>query len=190
MELLVNNGLIERRRGVGSVVVSNRPSSALSGVSETLKKTMGDDEPPEKEVVSADYVPADEELASIFKVTAGTDLYRLERIRVSAGHPYYHEVVYLECSYAPDAIEHDFSAESLRAYYSYVLHVKWSNANQRVSAEAADPYIARLLDVNEGAPLLAVSRISYDASGIPREYVMSRYRADYYYFDIMLSAGM
>jgi GntR family transcriptional regulator len=189
MEMLVNDGLVERRRGIGTVVISNRPSSALNWVSSCLRRSVVEEsggEPAVKKVISSSIVLANEETAQALDVPVGTRLFRLDRLRCSGTHPFYRETAYLDESYVPHAIDHDFQKESLRAYYSSVLHVSWPRAVQNVRAGIADPETEQLLGIDPGTPVLMVSRISYDASGTPREYIKWNYRSDYYYFQISL----
>ena len=40
MEMLSNNGMISKRRGVGSEVIASRPSSSLSHVTSFIKKNV------------------------------------------------------------------------------------------------------------------------------------------------------
>lgn len=188
MELLVSNGLIERRRGRGSVVVSDRPSSALRRVTSYLKRTVSDDAAVQKRVISAEIVPADNEGAAALGVEEGTPLYRLERVRCAGGVPYYCEVICLTEAYVPHAMERDFSKESLRSYYSNILHVSWPRADQRVCAQAADVRIAELLRIAPGDPVLKITRISFDSSDVPREYTVSVYRSDFYFLEMSLES--
>ena len=188
MELLVSNGLIERRRGRGSEVVSDRPSSALRRVTSYLKRTVSDDAAAQKRVISAEIVPADSECAAALGVKEGTPLYRLERVRCAGDTPYYSEVIHLTESHVPHAMERDFSKESLRSYYSNILHVSWSRADQRVCAQAADERIAKLLHIKPGEPVLKITRISFDSDDIPREYMISIYRSDFYFLEMSLES--
>lgn len=188
MEILVNNGLIVRRRGRGSQVVSSKPATALKSVGSCIKRTHPDRVVPVKRVVSAQIVGAEGTAARELGVEEGRELYRLERIRCSAGVPYYLETIYLTRDFAPNALDHDFSGESLRAYYANILHVRWTHARQRVSARAADARCAGLLGVAEGTAILSVDRTSFDHDDIAREYMTSLYRSDQFYLDMSLEA--
>lgn len=85
-------------------------------------------------------------------------------------------------------MERDFSKESLRSYYSNILHVSWSRADQRVCAQAADERIAKLLRIKPGEPVLKITRISFDSDDIPREYMISIYRSDFYFLEMSLES--
>jgi len=189
MEMLVSDGLVERRRGVGSVVVSNRPASALHWMSSCLQRSVAvesDGPSPFKRVLSSSIVPANDETSQALGVPMGTRLFRLDRVRCSGDDAFYRETAYLAESYAPSAIEHDFSKESLRAYYTNVLHVAWPKAVQRVYSANAGEETAGLLGISPDAPILVVRRVSSDVGGVPREYIKWNYRSDYYYLEMTL----
>lgn len=188
MEMLVNNGLIVRRRGCGSEVVSAKPATALRSVESCIKRLTSDHVIPIKRVVSAEMTAAGKDVADALNVRTGSSVYRLERVRCAGETAYYRETIFLADDYAPAILEYDFSRESLRAYYSNVLHVSWARANQQVFAVPADGDTARLLGIEPGVPVLLLRRTSFDESGIPREYLVASYRTDHYYLDMTLEA--
>ncbi|AEB06244.1 transcriptional regulator, GntR family [Coriobacterium glomerans PW2] len=188
MEMLAANGLINKRRGHGSEVVSNHPSSALQHVKSYLKKNVVDKSTSEKRLIDATIMPAGKEIAAALDTDPGTELYRLRRVRYSGEQPFYLEMNYYERSFVPHAIEHDFSRESLRAYFSSELDVHWRRAVQQIYSIAADRETAPLLQLAFGAPLLYIRRISFDAENRPRECVMTYYRADLYHLEIELDS--
>lgn len=187
MELLVDNGLIERQRGIGSVVVSNRPVTALSHVSSYLKKLKGDPTTPIKQVISSKVAPASLVVSEALNLPENTLVFTLDRVRKSGDITYYSESVFLEASYVPDAEYRDFSTESLRAFYLNVRHIEFTSANQQIFAEAADEHTAQLLDIAVDSPVLAIYRVTYDKDNIPREYLVARYRPEFYYIEMQLN---
>jgi GntR family transcriptional regulator len=118
MEMLVNDGMVERKQGVGTVVISNHPASAPDWISSCLLCAFddgGEDEPAVKKVLSSSIVPAEEETAEALDVPVGTRLFRLDRLQCVGSHPCFREIDYLPESLAPHAMERDFQRESLRA---------------------------------------------------------------------------
>jgi GntR family transcriptional regulator len=57
-------------------------------------------------------------------------------------------------------------------------------ARQRITARSADPFSARHLGIEIGAPLLCVMRVSRDASGRPIAYLRSHFRPDRYEIEL------
>lgn len=87
MEMLVNNGLIVRRRGCGSEVVSAKPATALRSVESCIKRLTSDHVIPIKRVVSAEMTTAGKDVADALNVRTGSSVYRLERVRCAGRLP-------------------------------------------------------------------------------------------------------
>ena len=186
MEMLANNGLITKRRGYGSEVISNQPNTSPRRVVSYIRKNAIDRVTPVKRIVDAKIVPAPADVAAGLQLEEGADVFRLRRVRYSGDQPFYMEINYLEKSMVPDALSRDFSKESLREYLSTACHIKWQYASQEIYAIAADEEKAAFLGIGKGDPLLYIRRISYDVSDVPREFVTSYYRADLYRLEIEL----
>lgn len=188
MEMLANNGLIEKRRGYGSEVVSNHLNSSPQRVASYIKKSMVDKTVPEKRLIDATLLPATEEVAEALAVEPGRTMYRLRRVRYAGGVPFYFEVNHFVEGYLPGVLSRDFSKESLRAFVVNECQVTWARAEQRIYAVPATSEIAGYLGVEEGSPLLHIRRVSYDAANVPRELVQTYYRSDLYHLEIELDA--
>lgn len=186
MEMLAANGLIEKRRGFGSVVISNVPDTSLQHVRNYECFCMRQGALPSKVQVDASIIPAGRSLAKQLQVDEGTSLYRLCRLHLLDSEPAFIEFNYYENERFPEAIVRDFSRESLRSYVNNECGVVWKRANQTISASCATVAHAKFLGVPEGSALIHVTRISYDQHDEPREFVDSFYRPDYYRMEIEL----
>ena len=62
-----------------------------------------------------------------------------------------------------------------------------ADAEQSVSAVAADPLISVVLGVPQGSPLLKVNRVVHDADGIAFQYIAVLYRPDVYQLNMRLA---
>lgn len=188
MEMLSNNGLISKRRGKGSEVISNMPANSLQRVTSYMKKNVADNVSPQKRLLDAAVVPAPDGPAVALGLPAGTPVYRLRRVRYSGDLPFYLETLYYEDGYVPNILEHDFSKESLRAYVYNTCGISWVRATQKIFSCVADADRAELLGIEEGDPLLLIERVSFDAQDNPREYVETYFRGDLYRLEIELDA--
>lgn len=184
MGMLEDEGLVMRRRGKGSEVVALRPKSSPQHVTGYVRKNFMDRAIPEKRMVSFEKRVAEGEVAEALGLPVGAPVFRLERVRLSDGVPFYLEINYLDAVAMPDIPEHDFSKESLRAHYAARYRVSWSHAKEQVSPVVADARMAELLQVEEGSPLLCVKRTSFDTEDVPREYVIAYYRGDFYRLEV------
>lgn len=184
MGMLEDEGLVVRRRGRGSEVVAVRPKSSPQHVTGYVRKNYVDQSIPEKRTVSLVTEDASTEVAQMLGLVAGAPVFRLERVRISDGTPFYLEVNYLDALAMPEIPEHDFSKESLRAFYTARYGVTWSHAKEQVSPVVADERLAGMLQVSEGSPILCVKRVSYDDRDRPREFVVVHYRGDLYRLEV------
>lgn len=188
MEMLSNNGLITKRRGKGSEVISNIPSNSLQRVTSYMKKNLADNLVPQKRLLSASVVPLPEGPAADLALAPGTPAYRLCRVRCSGETPFYLETLYYEDGYVPHILEHDFSKESLRAYVYNTCGISWARAEQKIFSRVATAEQAELLGIEPGDALLYIRRVSYDAQNKPRECVETCFRGDLYHLEIELDA--
>lgn len=186
MEMLSNNGLITKRRGKGSEVISQVPATSLQHVNSYVKKGVVDNGTPQKRLLEAKVMPAPSEVAENLKLDTETKVYCMRRVRYAGEVPFYYEVIYYPDGYAPGITSRDFSKESLRAYLADKCGITWSRAEQKIYSCAATDELAELLDVEPGTPLLLIKRVSYDQHNDPREAVDTYYRADLYHLEIEL----
>lgn len=187
MEMLANEGLVVKKQGQGTTVISNQTRNSLKRVVRYTKKQDLDHVVTVKKMVEQTTVPADEKIAKKLALPTGRELIKLKRVRYADEEPFYCEVNYFEKEYVPEVLERDFSVESLRVFLVETYHIRWSCANQNVYAILADQEMAELLQVAEGSPLIAIERVSYDDKSVPREYVVTYYRGDKYHLEIDLA---
>lgn len=187
MDMLVNNELVIKKQGQGTIVISNQPKDSPRRVVRYSKKKKEDHVIAVKKLIEKKTVHATTEIAENLKLTKGTPLICLKRVRYADVEPYYIEINYFEKAYVPEVLHHDFMSESLRIFLANVYHIKWSYAYQEIYSIVANEEMAHLLHVLKGSPLLYIKRISYDKDNIPREYVATYFRADKYHLEIELA---
>jgi len=182
---LVDKGLLVRRRGIGTQVVQgpvNRPVE-LTSLYEDLKNSARQ---PSTEVLSHRVIKADATVAEHLGLSQGADVVHLRRLRRTADVP----VAVLE-NYLPVDVANP-STEELEAEGLYQLlrahRVTIKVAQQRIGARRAHGDEARLLNLENGAPVLTMERTAFDASGRAVEYGTHCYRPDLYSFETRLVA--
>ena len=82
----------------------------------------------------------------------------------------------------PDILEYDFSSNSLYEILSNVYDRKPDHAEQQIEALLATPEVAKLLELEHPAVILAFHRETRLADGQVIEYVDSELRADRFHF--------
>jgi DNA-binding GntR family transcriptional regulator len=183
IQLLVDKGMLVRKRGVGTQVVRApvRRTVELTSLYDDLKRS---GHTTTTDVLALSLVPAEEIPATHLAIAAGEPLWRLERVRHVDGKP-----LALMCNYVPDAVadlgEVDFSGTGLyEQFRGRGIHLRV--AHQTICARLADEREAALLDRDVGDALLTMERTSYDDGGRAVEYGHHLYRPDLYAYETML----
>ncbi|WP_323374021.1 GntR family transcriptional regulator [Plantactinospora alkalitolerans] len=185
IETLVRQGLLVRRRGLGTVVMARpvRRPLALTSLFDDLAST---GRAPTTEVLEFGLGPADQDAATALGVPEGTEVIVVERLRRSDGAP-----LALMRNYLPPALV-GVDRESLGEYGLYQLlrrqGVSLHLANQQVSARPALAREARLLGVPRNTTVLTIHRTTYDSAGRAVEYGAHCYLAARYSVEMTLVA--
>jgi DNA-binding GntR family transcriptional regulator len=160
---LVDHGLLVRRRGVGTQVVSAqlRRRSALTSLYDEMAEARRQ---PRTRVVALDRIDADEHLATLLEVAAGTQLTYVERIRLDGDQP-----LALMRNWLNGPATRGLTAADLEAHGLYeVLRsrlVRPRVADRVIGAAAATREQAKALDLRTGDPLVTVQIIMRDDQG-------------------------
>ncbi len=185
---LARDGLILRRRGVGTVVAA-RPrhgSLKLTGFIEDLI-AMG--VKTHARVLDFRLVPAGERVAQALRVPPGEPVWLLRRVRLADRRPFSHIVAYLPREIGVRLRRRELASTPLLTLLEGRLGLRLGGAEQVIEATLADGQLAALLEVPVGAPLLAIERTVSAADGRPVEYVQVHYRADRYKYSVQLKRG-
>ena len=164
-EVLAREGLIEGRRGVGTVVMEpTQPAEievSLSGnFAEWLDTASGEKQAIEQEVLSLGVVPAPHGVARWFALEAGADLWCMRRLRRTDGH-----AISLHINYGREADFGFISVKTMAKARSFVDVMRrdcpfvLAQVEQRVAATTADRDLTELLEVSYGAPIFRVENV-------------------------------
>jgi DNA-binding GntR family transcriptional regulator len=191
MEYLVNEGLLVRRRGIGTRVVQptvRRPLQ-LTSLFEDLESS---GQRPTTTVLSLDVVPAVGEVAEGLGVEPGTPVHVLVRLRGAAGVPIARMVNHIPTT-LPGLGPGAFTVEALERQGLYQIlraaGVRLHAANQTIGARRASAEEARVLGESRGAAVLTVQRVAFDDQGRTVEHASHIYAATRYSFSLSLLTG-
>lgn len=185
MQHLVNKGLLARKRGVGTQVVTNRIRRQVEFTSlyEDLER---DGRRPTTQVLTVETAPAEAAVATALGLEEGQPVVSIERLRLADDQP-----IALLHNYLPEGmIELDLEALAEGGLYQQMRRsgAALSTAEQTIGARRATAAEARLLDEARGATLLTMTRTAFDGSGKPVEYGSHVYRASRYSFEMTVAA--
>jgi len=182
---LAAKGLIERRRAIGTRIISGaviEDLGRLQSYSEQMRKSGVDIS---TEMLGVDLVEPAKAIAQRLQLAAGERTLLVRRLRgTSEAFP-----VVLLASSIPESfgisVEENFTA-SLYAIIEekYRIPIEW--AEEKIGARAATAEEARPLQISAGDPVLTMERLSYTRAGRPIEFVSAVYRPERYTFSIKL----
>lgn len=186
IEYLVDRGLLVRKRGVGTQVVQPKVRRPVE-LSSLFDDLAAAGKQPRTEVLGFGVEPPSEIVAEALGVPVDSSVYAIERLRYTGDEP-----LSIMRNWLPLGVV-DLDAGMLQEHGLYqVLRrsgVTLKIATQTIGGRAARATEARLLGERPGAPLLTMTRTTYDETGMAVEYGSHIYRASLYSFELTLTSG-
>lgn len=180
---LVEQGLLIKRRGIGTVVAPTRVKRPV-GLTSLYDDLHEAGQRPTTQIRRLDTIPCPAEVAAALQVEEGTPVLLVERLRFAGGRP-----VALMHNHLPAQFAW-VQREELEATGLYRLlranRVQLRLATQTIGARLAKAQEAKLLDVAPGAPLLTMHRTAFDDATRPVEFGSHVYPAERYTFEMTL----
>jgi DNA-binding GntR family transcriptional regulator len=180
---LVDQGLLVRRRGVGTQVVRGRLTRSVELTSLYDDLARSHRAPTTKLLLHEEMVPRAEVLEALV-LPPGTTVLRIKRLRSTEGVP----LALLENFLPPDFLNID--TEQLQHHGLYQLlrsrGTTMRVARQTIGARACTAEEVQLFGQKPGSPVLTMSRTLFDQSGHAVEYGEHSYRPDLYSFEVTL----
>lgn len=183
MDDLVRSGLLVRKRGVGTQVVSSqiRRHLELSSLNDDLQRA---GKTPTTELLGFEHIDAPDNIQELLQLPKGIRVYHFTRLRSAGGTP----LALMENWVRDDIVE--LTEESLREHGLYELlrnaGVNFRLAQQRIGATTATEDQAKSLDVPPKSALVTMQRTAVDDTGRNVETGSHVYRADSYSFEMTL----
>lgn len=189
LDKLEQEGLISRRSGKGSIVLTPRveqPLNLLASFAEDMKRRGF---APSYVTQSAGPAGAPLEVASALGVERRSPVFRSIRLLRADGWPIgisesWIAPAIIKPNEGPDAKTLD--AGSLYSWLERTHGARITGGHEVIEAAAATRAQAESLKVAVGAPLLVARRRAHAQDGEPIEYVVTRYRSDRYRFHVDL----
>ena len=183
---LESDGLIVRKRGKGTFVSKKHTyleSPKFTGFIEDLI-SMGIRTT--SKILDISMVEGPQNIQEHLELEVGTQLFRIEKIRLVEGSPFSYVLNYLPPDIGQKIKKEDLIAKPLLMILEEDLGIKATEAVQSIEATIADTHVAPLLRIRVGDPLLKVERTVFDVNHKPVEYVSVLYRADKYFYTVNL----
>lgn len=179
---LVHEGLIERKKGVGTKVINKRIKTRLDNWISFTKEMRNQGIEVVNYLVNVTLVQAEKEVYEALGVLETKKIWKLEKIRGSKDAKYLYSVSYFHPRVGITG-EEDFIIplyELLENEYDIIV----STSKEKLRAIQANTKIAGMLDVNKGMAVLKRERLVLDVGDRPVEYNTVYYHTDYFTYDI------
>jgi len=185
---LAQQGLIARRRGIGTLVVDQTLSTThitadASSLMPSISR-MGRDS--QVRLLVFGYQPASSVVSEQLGLAANATVQHAVRLRLVDGKAFSHLTTHV-----PEHFGRHYGAEQLASTPLHTLlersGVCLHSATQTISATLAGHATAEALETVAGAALIAVNRTVFDDHGQGVEYLQALYRPDRYRLQIHLS---
>jgi GntR family transcriptional regulator len=184
---LTREGLVRRHAGSGTFVNGKASAGTILGDLANMLNTlaaMGRDT--SVRLLTFQYGQPPAHIAHAMNAAAGDRTQMAVRVRYLDGEPFSHLTTYV-----PERIGQRYSQDDLATTPLLTLlernGVVADKAEQAISATLAGPETAAALHVEIGSPLIALTRIVFDASGSGVEYLSALYRPDKYRFHMEMT---
>lgn len=183
---LVNDGLVERRHGVGTVVVANeiKRSPTLSGLFEDLNL---DGRNPTTEVTGFARIRISKEKARELELPNNAEVVRVQRVRSADGGR-----LALLSNLLPVDIAAKISRRGLQSAGLYeLLRIEGfepTTGIQRVGARMATPAEVKRLVLESDKTVLTIHRVTRDATGRVIDLGNHVYKAEKYIVEMSISS--
>lgn len=180
-------GLIVRRKGKGTFVAEPKISENLVQKLTGFFQDMVDSgHRPVTHVLAHKVVPASEHVANRLNIIPGTRVYDIDRLRFVEGEPILFVTTYIPHSLCPQLANVDLGDRSLYAFLENECGLVIAHGRRTVEAVAANEQMAKLLQIDQGAPLIKLESVSYLEDGTPLEYYIALHRGDRSRFEVEL----
>ncbi len=184
INMLREEGLVDVHQGRGTMVLPPETFDATynflsikSSSSVTSRFTMEGECATSTQGAIIDIVPADPKVAKALDVFPGTEVYRLQRMKLVNDMVFCYVTSYILTTLTPGLEKYNGEIYFLYKFLAEHYNITYENGQDIISADAAGFIESRLLNIKPGDPLLVFKRITY-SDNKPFEYSESINRAD------------
>lgn len=177
---LVNEGLLERRHGSGTYVAKPKVTYESREMVNYTQAMLARNISTSSQLIEFDEIVASRRLAETLHIEIGDPIYRVFVLRLANRVPVVLERVFFPRVHFPDLQEWDLEKSSLYDLLISVYKTIPKRISQTVEAVSATDVVARQLRVEDGSPLLMLTRVIYsqDAEN-PVVFAQDFLRSDY-----------
>jgi len=170
--------LIEIRRGKGTFVREAKLVQELTALTGFVEDMVEIGLKPSARLLGTRTLPASEEVARQLRLPIGTEVMQIKRVRLADDSP-----VSLDETYLPRTLGEKVVTDDLEVYPIFsLLEGKYDTplleADYRIEAASADPFVAEALGIENKSPILLIERVTYSLEQRPVDFEKLFYRGD------------
>jgi GntR family transcriptional regulator len=169
LELLRDEGLVQRLQGTGTLVTSTR-------VSHNFDVLQGPEQQVDHRILGIAEEVAPPSVARVLGLPLGSSCGVVELVTSLNDVPLDSATTYVLPDFLPYVAEFGAHDDWFSLYAR--AGIELGATEHSIEASVADPYSAALLGVEAGHPLLVLERLVHDVVGTPMEYAFTRIRGD------------
>ncbi len=185
IDILVQEGIIYRRRGSGSYIRDNispicsptfkLDNEIISGLTQSIDYNI------DNKLISFKLIFATESIKNALSIKLNDPVYEIIRIRYINSSPYVIEKTYMDASII-SGITEEILAKSIYKYIEKDLNLSITGSKKILRASPSNELDRKYLLLLENEPVLEVEQIAYLSNGKAFEYSFSRHRYDKFEF--------
>ncbi|MGQ9645399.1 MAG: GntR family transcriptional regulator [Thermodesulfobacteriota bacterium] len=137
-------------------------------------------------ILNFEFVRPPKKVRQILSLNENARVLRIERIRFVKGEPISYTVSYIPSDLGQKIRIRDLAIQPLMKVLEEKCKIRIVRGSQVIGATLADTWVASLLNVTTGFPLLKIERVAFDIKKRPIEYISILYRSDRYRFNVDL----
>src|SRR5437016_254355 len=173
---LEREGVVERRRGVGTFVAA--PKIHFNKLMSYTEQMGSRRLTAESKILFAKVIDNEQDATARLSISPKSRVLKLERLRHVAGEPFALETCYLSAEQFSGLLSAPLRTASLFSTLERDYGVELGYSDEEVDATMADPGMAELLGVPKREPLLRIRQVIYSTKGVVILYVLGLYRSD------------
>jgi GntR family transcriptional regulator len=173
---LEHEGIVERRRGVGTFVAA--PKIHFNKLMSYTEQMGSRSLIAGSKILSARIIDDEQDINARLSLSPKSKVLKLERLRHAAGEPFALETCYLPAAQFSGLLTAPLHRESLFATLEREYDVELGYSDEEVDATAADTRTAELFAVPKREPLLRIRQVVYSTKGTVIMCVLGLYRSD------------
>ena len=173
---LEREGVVERRRGVGTFVAA--PKIHFNKLMSYTEQMGSRRLTAESKILFAKVIDNEQDATARLSISPKSRVLKLERLRHVAGEPFALETCYLSAERFSGLLSAPLRTASLFSTLERDYGVELGYSDEEVDATMADPGMAELLGVPKREPLLRIRQVIYSTKGVVILYVLGLYRSD------------